>query len=528
MKERLLTLLFLGMCILAHSQNEANIWIAGEDFGFDFNFGRFQSFDRPEFKEEAFQTTASICDPVTGELLFFFHENRVWNRSFSLMPNGDDIMSGSSFGQQALIVPHPNNRNRFYLFTVISIAQIDGSIFPDNGLYYSLIDMRLNGGLGNVVSGTKNTLLISNPIEALTGTLHANGRDFWIITREYDSNRFVVFRLSNEGILSPSFQPFGLVYRPFPTGSASGMLQFSPDGRCLAFRFDISGQPFDSAGNPVELSPLELYDFDAATGMISNRRVLGIFFGYPSIAFSPDNTKLYYADLHGNHSQFTEHLRQYNLTGKSTQEIINSRDTLVWTYSPAFDNPSLLFPIRFHKLQLAPDGRLYNGWSGVMRDDETDSLIKRVIFYLDNPNEPLMNAKPSFRFLNSPNNIDPFAGTNVLDFPNFMQYYFNGLEPRPEGPTANECANMDVTLYPNPTKGPLYIETEIQNCLYPAAVSIYSMAGQELLKEQLIREGPFPTIDLSSYADGVYFLKLETFQKMQLKRIIKKSNTQQP
>ncbi|MEM6736643.1 MAG: T9SS type A sorting domain-containing protein [Bacteroidota bacterium] len=528
MKERLLTLLFLGMCILAHSQNEANIWIVGEDFGFDFNFGRFQFFDRPEFKEEAFQTTASICDPVTGELLFFFYENRVWNRSFSLMPNGDDIMSGSGFGQQALIVPHPNNRNRFYLFTVVSTTRIDGSISENNGLYYSLIDMRLKGGLGDVVSGTKNTLLISNPIEALTGTLHANGRDFWIITREYDSNRFVVFRLSNEGVLSPSFQPFGLVYPPFPIGISSGMLQFSPNRAYLAFRFDLSGQPFESDGSPRELSPLELYDFDASSGIISNRRVLGNFFGNASIAFSPNNKKLYYADLHANPGLFTEYLNQYDLTASSTQGIINSRETLLWTYSPIFDDSNTEASIRYHKMQLAPDGRLYNGWSGVMRDDETDSLQKRVIFYLDNPNATLDETDPSFRFLSSPNNVEPQAGTIELDFPNFMQYYFNGLEPRPEGPTANECANMDVTLYPNPTKGPLYIETEIQNCLYPAAVSIYSMAGQELLKEKLIREGPFPTIDLSSYADGVYFLKLETFQKMQLKRIIKKSNTQQP
>ena len=91
-----------------------------------------------------------------------------------IMQNGDSIV-GRGWYNELIIVPNPANDSTYYLFS-IGVT----SIF---GLYYSIIDMRLNNGLGAVVS--KNIQLQSFPmIDCLDAIKHANGRDWWIIFRQ--------------------------------------------------------------------------------------------------------------------------------------------------------------------------------------------------------------------------------------------------------------------------------------------------------------------------------------------------------
>lgn len=58
---------------------------------------------------------------------------------------------GHNSTTQYLVVPHPGNKRQFYFFTP---GSVDGGQ-PTTGLRYSLIDMSLNGGLGDVVAGIK-------------------------------------------------------------------------------------------------------------------------------------------------------------------------------------------------------------------------------------------------------------------------------------------------------------------------------------------------------------------------------------
>eukprot|EP01034_Spumella_vulgaris_P019444 gene19444-24857_t len=119
-------------------------------------------------------TTISDAD---GNLLFSSDGLTVWNRNHQVMPNGNGLMGNISATQSSLAVPFPGNPNRYYLFTS---AAIENNY--ESGLRYSIIDMTLNGGLGDVLPNAKNILVRDDVGEKVSGTFHANGHDIWITT----------------------------------------------------------------------------------------------------------------------------------------------------------------------------------------------------------------------------------------------------------------------------------------------------------------------------------------------------------
>ena len=69
------------------------------------------------------------------------------------MPNGDDLIGIVWASQGALIVQKPGSDHLYYVFTV-------GGDDEYLGLHYSIVDMHLDGGLGDVTE-EKNIPLIS-------------------------------------------------------------------------------------------------------------------------------------------------------------------------------------------------------------------------------------------------------------------------------------------------------------------------------------------------------------------------------
>ena len=73
-----------------------------------------------------------------------------------------------------MLVYNHNYENKYNLFSIGFDDQIN------DGLYNTIIDMRLNGGLGSVVIENKQ---ISGELHAdcITAVKHGNGRDWWVI-----------------------------------------------------------------------------------------------------------------------------------------------------------------------------------------------------------------------------------------------------------------------------------------------------------------------------------------------------------
>lgn len=496
-------LIFFTHAVFA--QNEANVWIFDKNMGIDFNHDRFRPFILP-FEMERVGGTSVMCDSETGELLFFTNTRNVWDRRYVQMRNGRNLKGGggSLTDQAVIIVPVPENNRQYYVFTAAAPENSQGL---EPGLFYTVVDMELNGGLGDVDITRKNIKLLNDPIARLMAVPHSNGRDYWLITHEWNTDRFIVVPVTAEGPGTPQYIPIGSVYRDY---DGSGGLKISPDGTKLACGF----------ANPTNLSnPLELYDFDASTGGISNKMNIGNYHYIGGVSFSPDNSKIYLAD----HYQAAgiiihELLYQMDITSGNEEAIINSRESLYFVYDPLIGSGLGYDTLSFGNLQLTPDGRLHVGLFAVQRDYENGQVVqKRNLFYIDKPNQPGWLSKPSIRLFITEG--FPGISTNIgFGQPNIMQYYFNNLLPDDNYETG-EC-DVVISVYPNPTSRMVSIALE-GGCSVEYSIRVYNAIGKTLIDIQRLAI-PFYTFDLSSHAPGIYLLEVSTSRQKNVFKIIKR------
>jgi hypothetical protein len=129
------------------------------------------------------------------------------NKNHNLIVNGDSL-KGTEWYNEMTIVPNPANINQFYIFTA--------GVTPINqGFYYNLLDMSLNNGAGYVLQ--KNVQLQTfQTNDCVTAIKHGNGRDWWVIIREWSYtqslNSYYLYLISPTGISLSSHQNIGTSY----------------------------------------------------------------------------------------------------------------------------------------------------------------------------------------------------------------------------------------------------------------------------------------------------------------------------
>lgn len=221
-------------------------------------------------------------------MLFYTNGEQLWDRNHALMPNGSGLRSHVSASQGTLVLRDLSGAKKYYLFTVDACENLLVA-----GLRYSVVDMMLRGGLGDI--GLRKNVLVPSPsgplTEKLTAVHHANGRDYWIVVHGWRTNEFYSYLFTAAGIAAtPRVSAVGSVHQGGQGSrgneNAVGHLKASPDGHLLACA--IRDQEF------------QLFNFDPATGAVSNARTLGFSAPYYYGAeFSPDGSKLYTTDLPG-------------------------------------------------------------------------------------------------------------------------------------------------------------------------------------------------------------------------------------
>jgi len=254
-------------------------------------------------------TIASICDR-NGVLQFYTDGNNVWNSSNELMPNGTGLAGNPCGNQTAVIVPIEESRGKlYYVFTADNggILTCNANFFYDSVFSYSIVDMSLNNGHGDVIS--KNNVLVRQVNGLIAATKHANGIDTWVVTRQFSTNAFYVFKVTSCGISAP--QKFILGGNEDVTSGRT--LQFSPDGNWLCA--PLLGKYIDSS---IVLTNY-LFRFNTNTGEIASDFILlhNVTNGICS-AFSP-NSKIFYT------TDFSGRLFQYDLSSNNKASIIQSK-----------------------------------------------------------------------------------------------------------------------------------------------------------------------------------------------------------
>jgi len=319
-------LFLLTVPFAAQAQQENNIWYFGRNAGIDFNGPTPVSISDGRTNVE--EGVATICDGKTGSLLFYTDGTTVWDRNHTVMPNGAGLIGGNGTATQAaLIIPFPSDSNKYFLFTADSADYNFGR--PNRGVFYSIIDMRANGGFGDVL--VKNQLLFTpSTTEKLTAIPHSNGCDVWIIGHRQNTNEYETALLSDSVLSGTHVISTGNIASNIPGGPTGsiGYLVPSRKGDRLAY--------LDALGN------LEIVNFDRTTGMVSNPKNLTFVGTYTyGICFSPSGERLYISRYAPNQ------VLQFDLTKQSDAEIAQSQ-VIVGEFN-AF--PGAIRP--------GPDGKLY-------------------------------------------------------------------------------------------------------------------------------------------------------------------------
>ena len=363
-------LLILSLLWLFHNgyaQGEANIWYFGYNSGLDFNSGSPVVINNSQ--QQTVEGCATISDS-SGQLLFYTDGNFVWNKNHEVMSNGSGLLGHPSSTQSAVIIPKPNSISVYYIFTVTLLGE-------SNGVRYSEVDMNLNGGLGNVTSN-KNIQLLSPATEKITAVKQNNCEDFWVVVHKYGNDSFYAYSITGSGVnTTPVISNVGTVISN-NANKTIGYLKFSPDGKRL-----ISSNYQQN---------VELFDFDNATGIISNPRILSTKFANYGVEFSPlgDIAYLTTGDF------YPLELLQYDLTASN----IPNTETQIYAST---DIGHL-----FGALQLATNGKIYMS----IGDLNTISVIN---------NPDILGVGCNFNL----NSIPLGSGTSKLGLPQFIQSYFS-------------------------------------------------------------------------------------------------------
>jgi gliding motility-associated-like protein len=328
MKKNQFILLFVLIVSLSATAQQNNIWYFGLKGGLDFNPvpGSPSPVAIGNSAMNANEGCGSICD-MNGQLLFYSNGITVYNRNHQVMPNGDNLAGNLSSVQSCLIVPKPGNDFIYYVFT--------SDAFENNyakGYCYSVVDIQGDNGNGAVIS--KNNLLLAPGTERLTAVRHADGLSVWVITNDNSSNTFRAWLVSCNGLqAAPVVSNTGVVLDQDVLENV-GMMKVSPDGKqlCQTHFSEVSNVPIFA----------QLFDFDNATGILSNPRSIG-FPGaeIKSCEYSADSKFLYLV------SPNYKIIDQVEATLPTIAGIVASRITI------NTGNTSYL------GIQLAPDGKIY-------------------------------------------------------------------------------------------------------------------------------------------------------------------------
>lgn len=342
---------FLSMFFAKAQQGYGNQWIFGRFSSPNYSpSGTILNFNEDTFKivpvdkpMELEGSCAIMCDSA-GKLLFYSNGCYIANATHQMMANGDSIgkgkletsfcnTGGNPLIQGIIALPKPTDDHLYYLFyTDIGDPYSMQPFFPlaPVTLYYSVIDMAMENGLGKVVEKNVAILQDTFALSMMQATRHINSKDWWITMPKSHSNCYWTFLLTSTGIDTVFKQCTGSTWIG---NDPQGQTVFSPNSKKnIRFNFFYG---------------LNIFDFDNNTGLFSNP--LNIDFGqdtfyFSGAAFSP-NSRFVYTTCYNKIWQFDTW----------ASNISSSRILVAELNTPA----NIVNKTYFIQSRLAPDGKIY-------------------------------------------------------------------------------------------------------------------------------------------------------------------------
>lgn len=458
-------------------------WIFGSDALFlegsegtilDFNEDALRSWYQ-QLPVEIGSNNASICDD-NGRLLFYTNGCAVFDSTFRIMKNGDDINEGTNTAQcgsgnypgvqNSIILPSLyNDKEYYYLHKSRSWTE-------DLKILVSAVNLTSISFESEVLGEVTDKNIIIDPDRTtLSGfaeaIIHANQRDWWVIdfTKGPIEHFYLAYLIDQDTITLQHEIEIENVASLDEYCSSSSQSCFSPDGTKLAKMCPESG--------------FDLWDFDRSSGLISNYRHLPIETNYVNcgVGISP-NSRFAYLSC-------SDSLWQVDLWEQDLSDGLELIDTLDKSADP--------FTVtNFGYQQLGPDCKIYMNtvrqydWLHVI--NKPDEKGKACDFRQHSIKLPHLNQPASF--------------------PNFPHFRID--EEDVCDPTITSIFGLPIettshlSIFPNPTEGSITIDLPK---LITGRLTVKDVTGQQVLMMD-VDYIDHAIVDLSEQHAGMYFVEV--------------------
>ena len=472
--------------VLGHESS--SIFLGAELYSLNFNNPPDDQFDIFDGAFDLWFSTTTMSDSE-GNLIFYSNGCQVANANHEIMMGGDSINVGPYFfdrdcadelhpeysaynagTQSILALPHPYTDSVYYLLHLRKeLSPLPNEFARVKDVLLTTIDMNLDGGKGGVVQKDQSILNGDLSLGYLVAVRHADNQRWWLNTSTYDSDEHI-FILLGEGVDTIQYQVIGpAMHYGF---GFTGQRVFSPDGTMMAH--------YDKRNH------LLLFDFDRATGLLSNERQLFLNDAEKlgGVCFASNNRYLYVSSR--------DTLYQLDVEAPD----LEASKTIVAIYD-GYTDP---FTLNFYQMERGPDCKIYiNSTAGaqnlhvIMSPDSPGLACDVRQHYLQLPfprDRNLLNA-PNYRL-----------GTPYPTCDSTINVVSSSTEPIAPPP----ITDGGVRIFPNPARERATVAFDLP---FHGTLTLHDAHGRELLHQTAGGLAEYD-LNLGALPGGVYFVRATT------------------
>jgi hypothetical protein len=413
---------------------------------------------------------------IYGNLLFYTNGYTVMDKNGDILINGDSlsptpyslpdlVFGGNNFQQSSFVFRHKQDSNIYSM--IHTVKDGIGVAYGPLKVWYSNFKVMEDS---SILVINKNSLLLIDTIEfgGIIGCKHANGRDWWIVIKRWNS------------ILHHSF-----LFTP------DSIYKYDNDVIGVPLKYDLARTTFSADGSKFvtydNISGLRLFSFDRCTGIIN----------FLSYIPDPDNSSL--LGVSGNFSPngaffyFNNTDKIYRISMSSS--MLSSDVELVEMYTP-FVETATNGLVKYFSMEVSNDGKLYLGGTGSCRSyciiDYPDAINISDIGY------------HHFEF-----QIPYFNNQTYTNHANYS------LGPLPGSPCDTLGLTLDklqlkapeINIGPNPNNGHFNVNFTEQKI--SGVLEVYDLNGQLMHSEYVAPWSNTKQLNLQhQLSNGMYALRL--------------------
>ncbi len=415
-----------------------------------FFFNSFTDIQRLDFSTDPPTATATgiagSYEGIThfedgaGNLLFMFNANGLYDANVDYMPGSTGIFANSS-SAEILSCPVPGQPGKYYVIYNEETC---------SNLYYSIVNMELNGGLGDAEE--LNVLIdSSNFSEGMEIVKRPGTNEYWILAYECGTG-FKRFLINEDGIDNGEV----MMFYDMPGGTYDGRGEMDYHAGKVGACFAWSSQVL-------------LYDFDPVTGSVANPVELSSpqFNNSPfGVDFSEAGDKMFFS--------------LWYTTGMNNIFMYDIATDDLTAYAPDLGGSVT----GLGEIELGPDGRLY-----VVIDDGDNILVIETADGCEE--DPCFDLIP----------ISAKTGLGISDpIQSLVMNPLIGIE--------EDTPNASVfSLTPNPAKDYFFLSSDFAAQSENLILQLFDAKGRLQLSENITSNDQ--RIELEQLNSGIYFYSIQ-------------------